>query len=127
MRTSPRQVRFAVERTKLVRYVQRTDGRGHVQRATLATLREVAWFIEGHATAGVTTNELWDALPDVPTTQIAVALDFLKDRGCIETRGRRNYPASDCLFEDAMIEFHALEHRAMDSDGEPVGQTEVTP
>jgi hypothetical protein len=104
---SPRQVHFEVECGKLVRFVTR---RGYVHRATLATLREIAWYIEEHAAEGVTTNGLWEALPELSATQIAVALDFLKDRGCVETRGRRNFLASDCLFEDAMIVFHALEH-----------------
>ena len=109
MRRTQRDVRFEAERGILVRHVTRPDGRGYVHRATLAVLKEVCWFIEGRATDGATTNELWDALPDYPATQISVALEFLKERGCAETRSRRNYPASGFVFEDAMIEFHALE------------------
>ena len=109
MRHVQREVRFEVERGKLVRYVSRADGRGHVQRTTLTVLKEICWFIESRAKDGATTAELWDALPTFPTTQISVALDFVKQRGCVITDGRRNYPASDILFEDAMIEYHALE------------------
>lgn len=93
----------------MVRYVSRSDGCGHVQRAKLVALQEVAWFAEAVGDDGFTTGDIWDALPDLPATQISVALDFFKDRGCVETCGRRNYTASDVLFEDAMIEFHALE------------------
>jgi len=34
---------------------------------------------------------------------------LLKERGCVRTEFRRCFPASACLFEDAMIEYHALE------------------
>ena len=104
-----RNFRFEVERVMLVRTATLKDGRSYVHRCTLETLREVAWWIEEHGADGVTTNELWDALPDLPATQISVALEFLKERGCMATRGRRNYPASSALYEDAMVEYHALE------------------
>lgn len=108
MQAQQRDVRFQVERGKLVRYVSRADGRGHVQRATLAALQEVAWFAEAAGENGFTTTDMWEALPDVPATQLSVALDFLKDRGCVETLGRRNYVESTTVFEDAMVEFYAL-------------------
>ena len=108
MRSRQRDVRFEVERGLLVRHVTLADGKGYVHRAELVVIKEVCWLIEQRGEDGVTTGELWDALPNLPTTQISVALDFLKDRGCVEARGRRSYPASDCLFEDAMVEFHAL-------------------
>lgn len=112
MKRIARDVRFMVERGMLVRHVQRADGRGYIHRASLAAIQEVAWFVDEHAAEGVTTNELWEALVEVPATQASVALEFLKECGCLETRGRRNFPASSCLFEEAMIEFHALEHQA---------------
>ena len=65
-------------------------------------------FIDEHGTDGVTTNGLWDGLPDVPCTQAAITLAFLKERGCVVVRHRRCYPASNFLVEDALIEFHAL-------------------
>jgi hypothetical protein len=71
-----------------VRQVELADGRTYTHRCSLETLKEVAWHVEEHAKEGVTTGELWDAF---------------------QTRGRRSYPASDILFEEAMIEFHALE------------------
>lgn len=108
MRRASRQVRFEVERGRLVRHVTRPDGRGYTQRATLAVLEEVCWFLEARPQDGATTTELWAALPELPATQISVALDFLKERGCVVTHCRRNYPASNFLIEGAMIEYHAL-------------------
>jgi len=104
-----RQIWWEIERGSLVRHVERADGRAYTHRCGLAALQEVCWFVDEHARDGVTTGELWDALPDLPATQVSVALEFLKERGIMETRGRRNYPASNCLFEDAMTEFYALE------------------
>ncbi len=75
-------------------------------------LREVAWLAEERGERGVTTNELWEALPEQPCTQIFVALEFLKEIGAVEESGRRSYAASSTLFEDAMIEFHYLAHFA---------------
>jgi hypothetical protein len=109
MRHQKSDVRFAVEHGKLVRYVTLPDGRGYVHRTTLAVLKDVAWYMEEHAEAGATTQELWEALADFPATQISVALDFLKERGCVVTECRRNYPASNVVFEDAMVEYYALE------------------
>ena len=108
MRRSQRHVVFEVCRNRLVRHVRLTDGRGYTHHCTLDVLRHVAWCIKQCGPDGVTTNELWDALPDLPCTQISVALDFLKDRGCVEARGRRSYAASSTLYEDALTEFHFL-------------------
>jgi hypothetical protein len=108
MRQTQRQIRWEVERGKLVRHVELRDGRTYTHRCDLAALKEVCRYVEEHAKDGVTTGELWDALPDQPATQLSVALEFLKERGCVVTRGRRNHPASGFLYEDAMIEFHAL-------------------
>jgi hypothetical protein len=104
-----RQVRFELERGRLVRHVELAYGRAYTHRCSLETFQEVVWYVDEHAKDGVTTGELWDALPDYPATQLSVAFKFLKERGCVETRGRRSYPASDILFEEAMVEFHAME------------------
>jgi hypothetical protein len=108
MRNANRQVRFEVERGKLVRHVTRPHGRGYTQRAALAALEEIVRFLEAQQADGATTTDLWDALPELPATQISVALDFLKEQGCVVSRCRRSYAASSFLFEDAMIEYHAL-------------------
>ena len=108
MRSVPRDIRFEVQRGRLVRHVQRADGRAYTHRCTLEALTEVAWHIEARASDGVTTNELWRTLEDVPATQATVALEFLKEQGLVTTELRRNYPASSCLFEEAMVAYHAL-------------------
>jgi hypothetical protein len=100
---------FSLEHGWLVRTVTRPDGSSYQQRCSLASYRAVADHIDEHATAGVTTNGLWDGLPEVPCTQAAIALAFLKERGCVTVRHRRCYPASKFLVEDALIEFHALD------------------
>lgn len=99
---------FAVERGWLVRTVQGPRGT-YQHRCSLEAYQAVAWFVEDHADEGVTTGMLWQGLPDVPSTQASVAMAFLKERGCLAVRGRRCYPTSRAFFEDAMVEFHALE------------------
>jgi hypothetical protein len=112
MRRSQRDIEFEVHRGCLVRHVRLKDGRAYSHRCTLDVLEQVAHHVEGRGEAGVTTSELWEALPDLACTQIAVALEFLKDRGCVNVEARRSYPASTTLYEDAMTEFHFLAHRA---------------
>jgi hypothetical protein len=85
---------------------------GYKQLCTLAVFEEVVSLLEERGHEGVTTNELWAGLPDQPCTQISIALAFLKERGCVETIGRRSYVASATLHEDALAEFHYLAHVA---------------
>jgi hypothetical protein len=110
MRRAQQDVEFAVPRGRLVRHVRLRDGRGYTQQCTLAVLEQVAGLVEARGEAGVTTPELWTALPDLPCTQVSIALAFLKDRGCVEMSGRRSYAASATGYEDALTEFHYLEH-----------------
>lgn len=80
---------------------------GYVHRCTDEVFREVAHAIEERASKGVTLDDLAEAL-DAPFTQVNVALSFLKERGCVEVRRRRSYPASTALYEDAMTEYTFL-------------------
>jgi hypothetical protein len=105
-----REETYTVHRGRLVRHVERSDGRGDTQHCTLDALKKVAWVVEERGEGGVTTGKLWEALSDLPCTQVSIALAFMKDRGCAQTEGRRSYAASKALFEDVMIEFHALAH-----------------
>ena len=106
-RDNERNVLFEVTDGRLVRTVVLPDGRSYVHRCTGETFQAVAHAIEERAAEGVTLDPLAKAL-DAPSTQVNVALEFLKERGCVVTRGRRNYPASDVLFEGAMTEFTFL-------------------
>lgn len=106
-RRDQRQIDFAVIDGHLVRTVTKPDGGTYVHRCTRKVYEDVAHAIEEWAAEGVTLDPLTEAL-DAPFTQVNVALEFMKERGCVVTRWRRNYPASQALFEDAMVEFWAL-------------------
>jgi hypothetical protein len=112
MRRTQRDVEFAVRHGRLVRLVRLRDGRSYTQQCTRAVLEQVAWLVEARGEAGVTTPEVWAALPELPCTQLSIALAFLKDRGCVETSGRRSYAVSATVYEDALTEFHYLAHVA---------------
>ena len=81
--------------------------RNYVHRCTRDVYREVAFTIEEVAAGGTTLEELVAAM-DAPFTQVNVAMAFMKERGCVEVRRRRTFPASGQLYEDAMIEFMYL-------------------
>lgn len=108
--TDARSETFEVDlRSSLVREVTPASGRPYRHRCTLTIYKEVAHLIDAAAERGVTLEELIEASPiPMPMTQAAVALAFLKERGCVTVEGRRSYPASDWVYEDAMIEYHAL-------------------
>lgn len=105
-----REVEFVVlDRALEMRVVPRR-GRPYTHRCSRAVYEEVARDIEA-APRGVTIEEVRDRL-ELPHTQVAVALAFMKERGCVEVRRRRSHPASRATFEDAMVEYLALEHGA---------------
>jgi len=111
MRRADRRCDFRIVHGELVRTVKRPGGRSYQHTCSLESFADVARFTEEHAASGVTTNMLWSELDDVPCTQATVALEFLKDRGCVEVERRRCRPASECFFEDALCEWHALAHQ----------------
>ncbi len=102
-----RNVIFDVVDGVLTRTVIFPDRRTYTHRCTRAIYEEVAHAIDERPKQGVTLDPLAKAL-DLPLTQVNVALEFMKERGCVVTRARRNYPASNFLYEDAMIEFTYL-------------------
>lgn len=106
-RTDQRNVLFDVVDGRLVRTVVLPDGRSYTHRCTWETFEAVAHGIEQRGGAGVTLEPLAEAL-DAPSTQVNVAMKFLEERGCVVTRGRRTYPASTFLFEDAMTKLTFL-------------------
>jgi hypothetical protein len=81
--------------------------RNYVHRCTRDIFRKVAYAIEDHAAGGTTLEQIVQAI-DAPYTQVNVALAFMRERGCVEIRRRRTFPASDIVYEDAMIEFMYL-------------------
>ncbi|MBL1216606.1 MAG: hypothetical protein D8M59_03840 [Planctomycetes bacterium] len=98
---------FAVADGHLIRSVTPARGRPYVHRCSHDSFREVLWAGEDLACGGFTLEEI-AAHTNLPSTQVAVALAFLKERGCVETRYRRSYPADRLFYEDGMTEFWAL-------------------
>ncbi len=98
---------FEILNGDLIRKVLPVRGKAYHHRCRRATYERVAHAAEELGTAGLTLDDIVER-EDVPCSQAAVALAFMKERGCLVTRYRRTYPASDILFEDAMIEFCAL-------------------
>ena len=93
----------------LVTFPKQPD-RNYVHRCTRDVFRKVAYAIEDHAAGGTTLDQIVQAY-NAPYTQVNVALAFMKERGCVEIRHRRIFPASDIVYEDAMIEFmHLADH-----------------
>ena len=113
MRTRIRQrnVRYVVQDGCLVRTVTAGggDSRAYCHRCTKATLETVAHAIEETPFEGEgTSGELIVRQEDLPFTPVHVAMGFLKERGVVEVRHRRCYPATTDAYLDAMIEYHAL-------------------
>lgn len=107
---------FSVEQEQLVRRVVPRHGTPYEHRCTSETFQEVAHRIDE---LGGTAFVLTDLNPRNPRnsrtgetlawTQVAVALAFLKERGCVRpVHGRKHEAASSDVFLDAMTEFHAL-------------------
>ena len=104
-----RQIAFRNQDGHLVRTVTGVDGRSYTHRCELAVYEKVAWALEETAAEGngIAINEI-AAAERLPHTQVDVTLAFLHERGIIDRRHRRNYPASGGVHLDAMIEWHAL-------------------
>ncbi len=118
--STEREEPFSVEADHLVRSVVPRKGRPYEHRCERATFERIAHACDEAGERGVTLEELV-AGEQVPHTQAAVALAFLKERGCVTTRFRRSFPASGGVYEDAMIEWHALREGAPGSAISPGG------
>ena len=109
-----RNITFRHEDGCLVRTVAgppMSDGavRTYTHRCELAVFEQVAWVLEETPAEGngVAINEI-AGTENLPHTQVDVTLAFLHERGIIDRRHRRNYPATASVHLDAMIEWHAL-------------------
>lgn len=106
-----RDVRYDVQYGYLVRTVTggSDDGRGYRHRCAKMTYETFAHAVEETSIDGEgTTAELIARQEDLPFTQANVAMEFLKERGVVNVRYRRCYPATLDVYLDAMVEFHAL-------------------
>lgn len=101
---------FRVQDGLLVRGVN-PGGRSepYEHRCPHAAFEEVGHAIDALAGSAFTLESLRERL-NLPWTQVAVALAFMKERGCVAPAGgRRHKAASAGVHLDAMIEWHALE------------------
>ena len=98
---------FALVRGRLRRHVTQPDGRSYIHWCTRDVFETVAHAIQEAGDAGATGKEIADA-EGLSFTQAHTALAFMVERGCVEVVGRRNFPASRVLLEDAMVELEAL-------------------
>jgi len=98
---------FQVEDGYLVRKVVPRRGEPYEHRCPKASMEQIAHAID-EAGGGAFTLESLVQRENLPFTQVAVALAFLKERGVVETRHRRNYAATPCAHLDAMTEYYAL-------------------
>ena len=95
----------------LVRRVAPKRGTPYEHRCSIESFTEVAHRIDGADAHGVVLDEIAEAA-GLPYSQVAVALAFLKERGCmVPVHGRRHVAASSNAFEDAMLEWHALREK----------------
>jgi hypothetical protein len=114
MRPRPEYIeRFSVDRAgNLVRSVVPKRGKPYQHRCAKQSFEEVAYAADEIGDEGITIDKLV-ARTGLPSTQVAVALAFLKERGCIDTEHRISYPSPGNqkpgqVSTDAMIEYHAL-------------------
>src|SRR5438045_2225391 len=106
MKTNMRQrdVRFFIEDECLVRTVVGGDGRTYTHRCSKQTFETVAHAIEETPERGDGTALMPLARQErLPFTQVNVALEFLKERGIVDVRHRRCYPATTSVHLDAMV------------------------
>jgi len=99
---------FAVRDGHLIREVIPRRGEPYEHRCPIDAFDRIAQAIDELGAEGFTLETLFYR-EDVPWTQVAVALAFLKERGIIDTRNRRNHAATTTgVHLDAMTEYHAL-------------------
>lgn len=107
---------FDVRHDVLSRSVAPSRGRPYEHCCTRETFVAIARHIDASGSASITIDTLYATLA-LPHTQIAVAIAFLKERGCLVVARRRSYAATRAFFEDAMCEYHSLEHFGPDHGG----------
>jgi hypothetical protein len=101
---------FTVEDGYLVRRVVPVRGEPYQHRCPAAAFEAVA-FAAREAEGGFTLTDLV-RVTGMPSTQVAVALAFLKERGIVvPTGGKRHQANGQAVHLDAMTEYHALREK----------------
>jgi hypothetical protein len=93
--------------SSLARTVTQANGRSYTHTCPLPAFEAVAWVFTERSTEGHNMTTLIRDL-ELPSTQVNVALEFLKDRGCVLSCRRFCYAVGDGVYEDALTEFWAL-------------------
>jgi hypothetical protein len=105
---SKRDETFEVLDGHLVRKVVPRRGKPYDHRCPVAALDRIAQAIDELGDEPFTLETIFLS-EEVPWTQVAVAVAFLKERGIIDTRSRKNYAATTVgVHLDAMTEYFAL-------------------
>lgn len=94
------------ERGAIVRTVKPKRGDPYQHRCPGEASEAVVHAAEDMGT-GVTLERL-QAVTGIPHSQVAVAIAFMKDRGCLTPGSERSHIAPEGLHLDAMTEYHAL-------------------
>lgn len=107
-----REESFRIEGGLLIRSVIPARGREPYEHSCeQAVYEEVAHTITEREGESFTMEDI-RAATGHPWTQVAVAMAFLKERGCIVPSIRRKHNAAgDDVHLDAMIEWHALREK----------------
>jgi len=111
---------FVIENGVLIRRVAPRRGTPYEHTCSKRVYDDVAFAIEQIGAATFTGEDVRERIEKpltIPFTQVYTALAFLKERGCIvPAHGRRHRAACDFVYEDAMIEWHALREGAPGSN-----------
>ena len=92
----------------LVRKVVPRRGQPYEHRCPFESFKQIAHAIDEAGEESFTLPELAER-EGLPSTQVAVVLAFLKERGIVDVRYRRTFTGSSCAFEDAMVEYLAMD------------------
>lgn len=103
-----RTITFTVQDQRLQRHVRLGSGRKYQQACSFEVFQQVVEYVEEHAEHALSSQGLWRARPDLPFTQIYVALDFLAEYQLVIRQGKKLYLKSPCLNEEAMEHFYFL-------------------
>jgi len=102
----------------LVRRVSPANGTGYTHRCDLESFEAAAHAVDtmDRRSSRGWTLDMLACEAKIPFTRAAVALSFMKERGVVVTRFRRNFAACSDTFIDAMVEYTALKHKSTSTD-----------
>jgi len=111
---SERDESFSVVEKVLIRSVVPRRGKPYQHTCDQEVFENVCHAIDELAGRSFTGEEIREEL-QAPFTQVATAIAFLKERGCIvDSIRKRSVGATSDVHCDAMIEWHALREKGGD-------------